>query len=161
MNKLPQMSQQIIGEVFSERLYGADDDDLVEGSDDVGRHCAAPCHHVLNVLHHQNIHIGFSPKRNNPSSWFYKIQRGYASLNSLTCAVLQSFASTQQGPSRQMINVARRYQEATQMLTSATEEHGRTFYNSDIKGLNAELMAMRSLGETSFNEADDTPINFY
>jgi hypothetical protein len=68
-NNLPRMHEQIIGEVNSERLHaGSDDSDLVEGRDDIGRRRAAPRCRILNGVHHCNIHIGFSPERNNPSS---------------------------------------------------------------------------------------------
>jgi hypothetical protein len=46
------MRQQIIREVNSERLHGADDDDLVEQRDDVGRHHAGPHCCILNGVHH-------------------------------------------------------------------------------------------------------------
>ena len=67
-NDLPQMRQQIIGEINLERRHaGPDEGDLVEGGDDVGCR-AAPCRHLLNGVHHHNIHLGFSPESNNPSS---------------------------------------------------------------------------------------------
>ncbi len=80
-------------------------------------------------------------------------------LDSLTHAVVQSFASPQQGPSRQMIDVASEYQEATQILACVTEDHKKTFLNSVLRGLNAELMTMTSQGDTSLYEEDNTPIN--
>jgi hypothetical protein len=58
-----------------------------------------------------------------------------------------------------MTDVEGEYQEATQMLASATEKHERTFYNSVLRGLHAELMMMTSQGDTLLNEADNTPIN--
>jgi hypothetical protein len=104
-NDLPRMHQQIIGEVNSERVHaGSDESDLVEGRDDIERRHAAPRRRILNGVHHCNIHIGFSPERNNPSSRFHEIQRGYASLDLLTQAVVQSFASRAQGPPRQIID---------------------------------------------------------
>jgi hypothetical protein len=43
---------------------------------------------------------------------------------------------------RQMIDVAREYQEASRMLASATQEHERAFYNSILERLNEELSMM-------------------
>ncbi len=154
-NNLPRMSQQIIGEVNSERLHaGSDDSDLVEGRDDIGRHRAAPRHRILNGVHHCNIHIGFSPERNNPSSRFHQIQRGYASLYTLTQAVVQSFASTAQGPPRQIIDIAREYQEAKQMLASASGDNDRMFYNSVLSGLSRELISIISGNQTTLDEEE-------
>ena len=159
-NDVPRMRQQIIGDVNSESVRdNADDDVLVEGRDDVGHRRAAPRRRMLNGVHHRNIHLGFRPESNNPSSRFHEIQRGYASLDSLTHAVVQSFASPQQGPSRQMIDVAREYQEASQMLACATEENDKTFYTTVLRGLNAELVMMTSQSDTSLNEENDTSIN--
>ncbi len=152
---MPRMRQQIIGEVNSERLHaGHDEGDLVEGRDDVGRRHAAPRCRLLHGVHHRNIHLGFSPESNNPSSRFHDIQRGYASLDSLTQAVAQSFSSTTQGPPRQIIDIAREYQEAKQMLASGTEEKDRTFYNSVLSGLSRELISMTSAHQTTLNKEE-------
>jgi hypothetical protein len=154
-NNLPQMRQQIIGEVNSERLHvGSDDSDLVKGRDDIGRHHAAPRCRILNGVHRRNIHIGFSPERNNPSSRLHDFQRGYASLDTLTQAVVQSFASTAQGPPRQIIDIAREYQEATQMLASASGDNDRMFYNSVLPGLSRELVSITSGNQTTLYEEE-------
>ena len=148
------MRQQIIGEVNSERLHaGHDEGDLVEGGDDVGCR-AAPCRHLLNGVHHHTIHLGFSPDSNKSSSQVHEIQRGYTTLDSLTQAVAQFFASTTQGPLRQIIDITREYQEATQMLASATEENDRTFYNSVLSGLSRELISMTSACQTTLNKEE-------
>ncbi len=152
---LPQMRQQIIGEVNSERLHaGSDDSDLVKGRDDIGRRCAAPHHCILNGVHHRNIHIGFSPERNNLSSRFHQIHRGYASLDTLTQAVVQSFTSTAQGPPRQITDIAREYQEATQMLASASGDNDRMLYNLVLSGLSRELMSITSGNQTTLDEEE-------
>ena len=72
----------------------------------------------------------------------------------LTQSVVQSFASTAQGPPRQIIDIAREYQEATQMLAFASEENDRTFYNSVLSGLSRELMSITSANQTTLNEEE-------
>jgi hypothetical protein len=59
-----------------------------------------------------------------------------------------------QGPPRQIIDIAREYQEATQMLASALEENDRTFYNSVLPGLSRELMSISSANQTTLNEEE-------
>ncbi len=51
-NDLPQMRQQIIWEIYSEKLHGADDNYLVDERDDVECHCTAPCCYNLNRVDH-------------------------------------------------------------------------------------------------------------
>jgi hypothetical protein len=109
---------------------------------------------ILNGVHHRNIHIGFSIERDNPSSRFHQIQRGYATLETLTQAIVQSFASMVQGPPRQMIDIAREYQEAMQMLASASGDNDRMFYNSVLSGLSRELMSITSCNQTTFDEEE-------
>jgi hypothetical protein len=154
-NNSPRMRRQIIGEVNLERLHaGPDEGDLVEGRDNFGCCRPAACRCLLNGVHHHTIHLGFSPDSNKSSSQVHEIQRGYTTLDSLTQAVAQFFASTMQGPPRQIIDITREYQEATQMLASATEENDRTFYNSVFSGLSRELISMTSACQTTLNEEE-------
>ena len=139
-NDAPRMRQQVVGTVDSEVviLDHEEDDDLVEGFDDIGRRRAAP--RRRNGTYRRNVHAGrFSPENNDPSSRFHAITSGFASLEVLTRAVAEAIANPR---TRQMIDVAREYQEASRMLASATQEHERAFYNSILERLNEELSMM-------------------
>lgn len=140
-NDAPRMRQQVVGQVNSEVvvLDHGEEDDLVEGFDDIGHRRAAP--RRRNGVFHRNIHAGrFCPQNNDPSSRFAAITSGYASLEALTRAVIEAVSNPRQ--SRQMIDVAREYQEASRMLASATQDHERAFFNSILERLNQELSTM-------------------
>jgi hypothetical protein len=53
-----------------------------------------------------------------------------------------------------MIDIAREYQEATQMLASASGDNDRMFYNSVLSGLSRELMSITSGNQTTLNEEE-------
>ena len=146
-NDAPRMRQQVVGVVNSEVVDGDEDDDLVEGTDDVGHRRASPRRRT--GVYHRNIHssTGFSPQNNDPSSRFYSIQQGYASLEALTRAVTESISSPIQP--RQMMDVAREYQEASRMLASATADHERAFYNTILESLNEEITRMVNGGSNN------------
>jgi hypothetical protein len=59
-----------------------------------------------------------------------------------------------QGPPRQIIDIAREYQEAMQMLASASEENDRMFYNSVLSGLSRELMSITPANQTTLNKKE-------
>jgi hypothetical protein len=59
-----------------------------------------------------------------------------------------------QGPPRQIIDIAREYQEATQMLASASGDNDRMFYNLVLSGLSWELMSITSGNQTTLNKKE-------
>lgn len=145
-NDALRMRQQVVGVVNSEVVDVDEDEDLMEGIDDVGHRRAAPRRRT--GVYHHNIHsTGFSPQNNDPSSGFYSIQQGYASLEALTRAVAESISSPARP--RQMIDVAREYQEASRMLASATADHERALYNTVLERLNEEMTRMGNGGSNN------------
>ena len=115
-NDVPPLRRQIVGNVDAETIYENnddndadvdDDDELVEGRDDVGRRRRAPRRRISNGVRRRNVHIGggFGPDDNNPSSRFHNVNRGYASLESLSQAVSRSISARPQLSPCTMIDV--------------------------------------------------------
>lgn len=133
------MRQQIVGVVNYETVDDdseENDDRLIEGSNDVGHRRAAPCHRTNNGTNHRNVHTGFGPRNNDPSSRFYNIQQGFASLEALTRAIGESISNPRP---RGMIDIARDVQQVSNMRANATTDDERAVYTTIIQQLNEEL----------------------
>ena len=159
-NDVPPLRRQIVGNVDAETIYENNDDndanvddgdELVEGRDDVGHRRRAPRRRISNGVCRRNVHVGggFGLDNNNPSSRFHNVNRGYASLESLSQAVSRSISAPPQLPPRTMINVVREFHETNQFMVNAATDAERAFYATAIEVLQSEMDAMRAEGVTT------------
>ena len=82
---------------------------------------------------------GFNAGNNDPSARFDNIRNAYLSLDRLTSAVATSFEPQQ--PQRRMIDVVRDFSETSKLHNESTSEVERTFYQSALTVLTAEMNA--------------------
>jgi hypothetical protein len=144
------LRRQVVGNVDAETIYdngGEDDadvfDDYEEGRDDVGRRRAAPRRRISNGVRRRNVHTaGFGPDDNDPSSRFYNVQRGYASLDSLSQAVSLSITAAPPRPPRTMMDIVREYHETNRFMADATTGTEIAFYSTALQLLQSEIDTM-------------------
>lgn len=137
----PGMRQQSLGSVQEERV------NLMEGRDDVVNRRPAPQRsntngrHHRTVSNHRNVHIdpGFDPETNAPSERYRQIMIGYRSVNALIDTYTRFAEAPLPMPGRERINIARDYNEITQMLANATTDEDRQFFRSVRDALVEEM----------------------
>ena len=152
-NDIPVLRRQVVGNVDAETIYEnggddanvADDGEFLEGRDDVGYRHSAPRRRIRNGIRRRNVHIeGFGPEDNDPSSRFYNVQRGYASLESLSQAITLSLSAPQQSNPRRMMDIVREYSETNQLMANAATDRERAFYSTALQLLHTEIQTMAS-----------------
>ncbi len=93
------MRQQVVRRVNAETVYDAGDEEeeeFVEGRDDVLLCRAAPCQRTINGVCQQNVHLDFSAEGNDPSSQCATLSQAYSLIEFLSHAVAQAMAGPQQ-----------------------------------------------------------------
>ena len=162
------LRRQVVGNVDAETIYdngGEDDadvfDDYEEGRDDVGRRRAAPRRRISNGVRRPHVHTaGFGPDDNDPSSRFYNVQRGYASLDSLSQAVSLSFTAAPPRPPRTMMDIVREYHETNRFMADATTGTEMAFYNySNLRSTQWQLASQQR--RMQMETEATTSIEFY
>ncbi len=103
----PAMHQQVIVNVDAENGFlGVDnnDEEFVEGRDDVAQHHAAPCQSITNGTCRQNVHLhDFSLDGNDPISRYSVVRGAYSLIATIALLVAQSM----EGPPRSLADLAR------------------------------------------------------
>ena len=134
------MRQQVIGSVDAEIVYeeGDEDEEAVEGRDDVAYPHVARRQRTTNGTRRRNTHLDFSPDGNDPSSRYSEVARAYSSITVMS----RSIARSMDGPPRSFADVARDYSAVSTLLQNATEAHERSHYTMALQGLDFELSAM-------------------
>ncbi len=133
----PTMRRQVVGNVNAESI-DLEADHLVEGRDDISVSRPAPRRQTTNGVRRRNVHLGFGPDSNDPSTRFANIVRGYEAMDGLTEAITQYFATPHQAVPRRMIDITREYAETVVLLENANREEDREFYRAQLRHLNEE-----------------------
>ena len=128
----PNMRRQVIGQVSEERT-------LVEGRDDIMNVRPARTDNPRNGVRRRNVAAtGFGADDNDPSERFRGVVNGFGSLDALTQAITHAFVAPPPAAPRQLINMLRDYNEASQMMQLAQPER-RAVYESVMNRFNAEV----------------------
>ena len=134
------MRQQVIGSVDAEIVYeeGDEDEEAVEGRDDVAYPHVARRQRTTNGTRRRNTHLDFSPDGNDPSSRYSEVAGAYSSITVMS----RSIARSMDGPPQSFADVARDYSAVSTLLQNAREAHERSHYTMALQGLDFELSAM-------------------
>ncbi len=94
---------------------------LVEGIHDAIKERPARRRQTNSGVQRQNANIDFGAGRNDPAARFQHVTRAFSSLDALTNAVAESFSAPAVPPPRTLMDVARDFAYATDMLVQAQE----------------------------------------
>ena len=140
------LEARVIGNVSVEERAVANK----EGVNDVARRRSAPLRVQNNGPRRRNVHLGgggFNAGNNDPSARFDNIRNAYSSLDRLTSAVATSFEAQRpifesQQPKRRIFEVVKEFRETLKWRNESDSEEERTFYQSALTVLKAEMNAL-------------------